>query len=163
MERPTYIVRQPPTCPAFTPSGSTEQPFFVVDPPSTSQDYPPSCLPDSDSTSSLRKLSLSFEQPSCSGVRYKPPRLSTSLDITTISLSRRSSSPTSTDGRASPISITLDETKITAPLIENLKSSDVWWSRWFQLSCVAVGDRVLNTESIITFCTKIVMTGCCWC
>lgn len=131
VEKSNCIVHQPTAVSFEKPSDSTERPFFVVDPPSTSQEYPPTCIAEAQITPiPFRKISLSFEQPS-NVQPEKPPRMATSLDINAITLDRRSSitdydrtSDRASD-RASPISIILDETKITAPLIESLKSSDV--------------------------------------
>ncbi|XP_023016591.1 uncharacterized protein isoform X2 [Leptinotarsa decemlineata] len=66
------------------------------------------------------KVSRSFEQPVMK--KLKPERLAASLDVT-FDFHRRSSIPE--EDRASPVSIQMDESKITAPLLEGLKSSDV--------------------------------------
>ncbi|KAK4875493.1 hypothetical protein RN001_011915 [Aquatica leii] len=117
-ERPSCIVHQP-TVSFETPSESLEGPFLVIEPPSTVQE---TALTTHTSTP-FRKTSLSFEQPSVNLERTKQPRMATSLDINTINFARRSSMPD--PERLSPVSITFDETKITAPLLEGLKSSDV--------------------------------------
>ncbi|KAK5644845.1 hypothetical protein RI129_006145 [Pyrocoelia pectoralis] len=115
-ERPSCIVHQP-TVSFETPSESLEAPFLVVEPPpSTSNSHSTSVVP-------FRKTSFSFEQPTVHVEKSKQPRMATSLDINAISFARRSSMPD--PDRSSPVSITFDETKITAPLLEGLKSSDV--------------------------------------
>ncbi|KAF5307100.1 hypothetical protein FQR65_LT07159 [Abscondita terminalis] len=114
-DRPSCIVHQP-TVSFETPSESLEGPFLVVEPP-------PSGHGSQNTSSPFRKTSLSFEQPSVNLERTRQPRMATSLDINTINFARRSSMPD--PDRSSPVSITFDETKITAPLLEGLKSSDV--------------------------------------
>ncbi|CAH2004265.1 unnamed protein product [Acanthoscelides obtectus] len=73
------------------------------------------------------KMSRSFEQPPLRD-RPRPERLANSLDVS-FSFDRRSSIPEEDKDedkdRASPIYINMEETKITAPLLESLKSSDV--------------------------------------
>ncbi|XP_031351742.1 uncharacterized protein LOC116177027 isoform X2 [Photinus pyralis] len=121
-ERPSCIVHQP-TVSFETPSESLEAPFLVVEPPpSTANSYSTSVV---NPSTPFRKTSFSFEQPTVNVERTKQPRMATSLDINVnaISFSRRSSMPD--PDRSSPVSITFDETKITAPLLEGLKSSDV--------------------------------------
>lgn len=79
------------------------------------------------------KLSRSFEQPS--KLRPKPDRMANSLDVTAYNFdARRCSIPEEdrvedekpVEDRAEPVYISLDELRITAPLLEGLKSSDVW-------------------------------------
>ncbi|KAG5899071.1 hypothetical protein JTB14_028241 [Gonioctena quinquepunctata] len=72
-------------------------------------------------TGAMPKISRSFEQP----VRKKsiPERNAASLDVSALDYNRRCSIPE--EDRASPVCILLDESKITAPLLEDLKSSDV--------------------------------------
>lgn len=123
IEKPPSIVHQP-TVSFEPPCESLEKPFLVIEPPSTNQDFPPLSIMELESSPKpFRKTSLSFEETSKYLERQKSPRMATSLDIHTIDFERRSSIP-ETD-RASPVSITFDETKITAPLLESLKSSDV--------------------------------------
>ncbi|XP_015839212.1 uncharacterized protein LOC664114 isoform X3 [Tribolium castaneum] len=69
----------------------------------------------------LPKLSRSFEQPPKE--RTRPERMANSLDVSSVSFDRRSSIVE--EDRSSPVFICLDETRITAPLLEGLKSSDV--------------------------------------
>ncbi|KAF5278412.1 hypothetical protein FQA39_LY05901 [Lamprigera yunnana] len=113
-DRLSCVVHQP-TVSFETPSESVEGPFLVVEPPRT--------IPESTPSAPFRKTSLSFEHPSVKSERTKQPRMATSLDINTINFARRSSMPD--PDRSSPVSITFDEIKITAPLLEGLKSSDV--------------------------------------
>lgn len=78
------------------------------------------------------KLSRSFEQPA--RLRPKPERMANSLDVTGYNFDNRRCSIPEEDrreeekhenDRASPVYISLDESRITAPLLEGLKSSDV--------------------------------------
>ncbi|XP_044271370.1 uncharacterized protein LOC123015611 isoform X2 [Tribolium madens] len=70
----------------------------------------------------LPKLSRSFEQPPKERTR-PAERMANSLDVSSVSFDRRSSIVE--EDRSSPVFICLDETRITAPLLEGLKSSDV--------------------------------------
>ncbi|KAF7273088.1 hypothetical protein GWI33_014180 [Rhynchophorus ferrugineus] len=68
------------------------------------------------------KISRSFEQPPA--LKPKPERMANSLDVSsTFSIDRRYSIPE--EDRSSPVIIHLDDMKVTAPLLENIKSSDV--------------------------------------
>ncbi|XP_049823835.1 uncharacterized protein LOC109602158 isoform X2 [Aethina tumida] len=67
------------------------------------------------------KISRSFEQPTVR--KFTPERISNSLDVSSTSFDRRCS--IQEEDRSSPVCIYLDETRITAPLLEGLKSSDV--------------------------------------
>lgn len=72
----------------------------------------------------LAKMSSSFEQPA-SNEKPQTKRMCTSLDVNTIRLDSTSSSIAEEDCSSNSVSISLDESRITAPLLENLKSSDV--------------------------------------
>ncbi|KAJ8978289.1 hypothetical protein NQ317_012660 [Molorchus minor] len=67
------------------------------------------------------KISRSFEQPVKE--RPKPERMANSLDVSSMNFDRRGSIPE--EDRLSPVYINLEEGRITAPLLEGLKSSDV--------------------------------------
>ncbi|XP_072378291.1 uncharacterized protein [Diabrotica undecimpunctata] len=97
-----------------TPMESMELPTLPIEPPS---------LPLFSNTGAIPKTSRSFEQPSVSRDKPKSDRSSHSLDVSSISFDRRCSIPE--EDRGSPVYIHLDETRITAPLLEGLKSSDV--------------------------------------
>lgn len=92
------------------------QPTVVVEQPDNSND-------ERRKSITMPKTSKSFEQPAKNYERPTPPRLSVSLDVNSISFDRRSS--IAEEEHEYPVTIILDETQITAPLLESLKSSDV--------------------------------------
>ncbi|XP_063927057.1 uncharacterized protein LOC135140435 isoform X2 [Zophobas morio] len=97
-----------------TPSCSYHQPTISFEAhvePSSIEVLPPK----------LPKVSRSFEQPPRE--RSKPERMANSLEIGSVSFDRRCSIPE--EDRSSPVFICMDESKITAPLLEGLRSSDV--------------------------------------
>ncbi|XP_068897350.1 uncharacterized protein [Tenebrio molitor] len=108
-DRKTSISIEKPSCSHHQPIISFEA---HVEPASVKVDMTASKLP---------KVSRSFEQPPRE--RSKPERMATSLDVSSVSFDRRYSIPE--EDRSSPVFICLDESKITAPLLEGLKSSDV--------------------------------------
>lgn len=73
----------------------------------------------------MPKMSKSFEQPSTNQKRSKPERMANSLDVSSFNFDNRRCSIQEEQDRSSPIFINLDDTRITAPLLEGLKSSDV--------------------------------------
>lgn len=74
----------------------------------------------------LPKMSRSFEQPSTNQRKSKPERMANSLDVSSFNFdSTRRCSIQEEQDRSSPVFINLDDTRITAPLLEGLKSSDV--------------------------------------
>ncbi|CAH0555942.1 unnamed protein product [Brassicogethes aeneus] len=79
-------------------------------------------VPRRDSVIARPKISRSFEQPP--GKKMTHERSSNSLDVSSSSFERRCSIPEE-DRPSSPTFIYLDETRITAPLLQGLKSSDV--------------------------------------
>ncbi|KAJ8920040.1 hypothetical protein NQ315_011690 [Exocentrus adspersus] len=95
-----------PSCSYHHPTINFETPLEVLEP----IEYPVK-----------PKMSRSFEQPAKE--KPKPERMANSLDVSSYSFDRRCS--IQEEDRASPVFINLDETKITAPLLECLKSSDV--------------------------------------
>lgn len=103
--RKTPPISERPSC-SYHPTISFETPLEVSE--------------TSECTGAKPKISRSFEQPH--RVKPKPERMANSLDVS-FSFDRRRSIPE--EDRASPIFINLDESRITAPLLEGLKSSDV--------------------------------------
>lgn len=89
------------------------QPLLMFDSPYLRETVPILKLP---------KLSRSFEQPSKQWP--KPERMASSLEIKAISL-ENTSTIHEEERSSSPVSIYIEDTRITAPLIESLKSSDV--------------------------------------
>ncbi|KAJ8971474.1 hypothetical protein NQ314_000682 [Rhamnusium bicolor] len=111
-ERKSPLTIERPSC-SYHPTISFETPLES----SESQDYTVT-IPK---YGAKPKISRSFEQPIKE--KPKPERMANSLDVSSLSFDRRSSIPE--EDRSSPVFITLDETRITAPLLEGLKSSDV--------------------------------------
>ncbi|CAG9819205.1 unnamed protein product [Phaedon cochleariae] len=107
--------KTPPTI-EETPSTSYETPLEAVEAGASVEAGP------SVSTGAKPKVSRSFEQPSDQR-RSRPERMATSLDVSSLVFDRRCSIPE--EDRASPVSINLEECKVTAPLLEGLESSDV--------------------------------------
>lgn len=130
IEKTSYSLQHPTISFETTPpsSVSIEQPTVVVEQPSLSENS----TDNTNNTNGERrksiaapKMSKSFEQPNTRHFEKSvpPPRLSVSLDVNPISFNRRTSI---TEEEQEPtITIVLDETQITAPLLESLKSSDV--------------------------------------
>ncbi|XP_057664116.1 uncharacterized protein LOC130898680 isoform X2 [Diorhabda carinulata] len=108
-----------PSC-SYHPTISFETPMESMEIPTLPLELPP--LPVLPSTGAIPKASRSFEQPKFKDT-HKPERNSHSLDVSSLNFERRCSIPE--EDRGSSIYINLDETKITAPLLEGLKSSDV--------------------------------------
>ncbi|KAL3269250.1 hypothetical protein HHI36_008330 [Cryptolaemus montrouzieri] len=105
-------------------NSSPYKPLVLIESPYLRETVPVLTLP---------KMSRSFEQPS--KIKPKPERMANSLEMAAVSIEtvpiheeERCSSPeksVSPERSTSPISIYIDETKVTAPLLEALKSSDV--------------------------------------
>lgn len=109
-DRKASITIERPTISLEIPRETQEPASIVVDVPCTRK-----CT--------AAKMSRSFEQPTISE-KPKTQRMCASLDVTTIRMDSISSSIAEED-KSSSVSINLDEMRITAPLLESLKSSDV--------------------------------------
>ncbi|XP_045473381.1 uncharacterized protein LOC123679881 isoform X2 [Harmonia axyridis] len=105
-------------------STTSSKPLVLIDSPFLPENIPELTLP---------KLSRSFEQPPKR--KPRPERMANSLEISILNFEKkpiqeeeRCASPDETpspERSNSPISIYIDDTKVTAPLLEGLKSSDV--------------------------------------
>lgn len=119
--------------------GSLEQPALIIEPPSTSQEHPPTSIADGSShrnsgrscpesmvnlhhpsTSYVRRPSFHLDMPPPSPSRH---RLSVSLDHTSARMVDRRSSDTR--NLRSPASASFDETQIKLSNLEHSKVSDV--------------------------------------
>lgn len=120
-ERPSCSFHQPTiSLEASTPKGSLDQPTVVIETP---RQYRQNS--ELKSTSFLiPKASRSFDGPPKS-VQEKPTRMSVSLDANPPQTFEKEMPLTEEEEAESPVVITLDESQITAPLLESLKSSDV--------------------------------------
>ncbi|KAJ8959907.1 hypothetical protein NQ318_011644 [Aromia moschata] len=114
-ERKTPPTIERPSC-SYHPTINFETPIESPESP----ERPVAVVPR-PARSSRPKISRSFEQPAQE--KPRPERMANSLDVSAISFDRRCSIPE--EDRSSPVFISLEETKITAPLLEGLKSSDV--------------------------------------
>lgn len=122
-DRKKSLITEKLSCSLHQPTISFESHNVSTDSqPTVIVNHPP---PSTERRTSLTapKISKSFEQPSRGVERPTPPRLSVSLDVNSISFERRPS--IAEEERESPVAIILDESQITAPLLESLKSSDV--------------------------------------
>ncbi|CAH1185391.1 unnamed protein product [Phyllotreta striolata] len=112
--------RAQPSC-SFHPTISFETPMESLEPGVRSPSPPPP-PPPPICTGAIPKASRSFEH-DMNRDRPKAEWSSHSLDVSAISFDRRSSIVE--EDRGSPVFVNLDDVKITAPLLEGLKSSDV--------------------------------------
>ncbi|GLV32420.1 uncharacterized protein CBL_00871 [Carabus blaptoides fortunei] len=141
IERPSSSIssRKPARLSLDCPGSNVEQPALIIEPPSTSQEHPPTSIADGSSHRhsgrSCPESMVSLHHPSTSSVRrpsfhldMPPPspskhRLSVSLDHTAARMMDRRSSESR--NVRSPASASFDETQIKLSNLEHSKVSDV--------------------------------------
>lgn len=111
----TFVVNER-SCSYHQPTISFETPMESLESSEPSKPFRPTRV------NAKPKISRSFEQPTA--IKLKPERMANSLDVSSsFNIDRRYSIPE--EDRAAPVIIQLEELKLTAPLLENIKSSDV--------------------------------------